>query len=160
MNRPQGCSANHFFVMKQAHHFVQCAGKHGFGNIEQAARSQDPVDLGQCLLHLVQRDMVQGFQHQRELKALRRKGNCLRTSLNEVQTIGTVEQVLGMLEFVNFQSGDFAVRKTGKQFARQFGAAAPEFEDALVLFQIDEGLKQVNFVGYQGCKKWFDKFEQ
>ena len=93
------------------------AGKDRLQHIEQAAWFEHAPDFAQSQIQQVQRDMVQGFQHQRQVELLSIKRDCLRSGLQEVQTGLRLGQVLGVLAFVDFQRADFASRKARQKLA-------------------------------------------
>ena len=113
----QGRRTHFFFVVKQTQDLVVGAGKDGLQHIEQTSGPQYAPDFSQCLIDQIQRDVVQGLQHQRQVELLSAKRNGLRSGLQEVQAVLRLCQVLGVLALVDFQSIDIASREARQQAA-------------------------------------------
>ena len=116
-----------------------------FRYVEQPAWSHDPGDLRKCRTHQFHRNVVKGFQHDRQVERCVGKGDLLGAGSDERKSFLRVLEILLVLDAVHLEPGDATAGVALQQIARKLGCAAAQFNDVLVI-ESDPVIEQGEFV--------------
>ena len=85
---------------------VERAGVNRLRDVQLAAWSDHARNLPECLMHEFHRNVVQGFQHDRQIERRIGERNFLRARRQKRKPFLWIQQVLFVLDSVDFKPGD------------------------------------------------------